>query len=59
MELINIKVPENVRYISEWLDFNLPQGHCIINKTVCGCGFTEYCLTNSLPTILCSPRKIL
>ena len=59
MELINIKVPENVRYISEWLDFNLPQGHCIIDKNVTGCGFTEYCLTNNLNVILCSPRKVL
>ena len=59
MELINIKVPENVRYISEWLDFNLPQGLCIIDKNVTGCGFTEYCLTNNLNVILCSPRKVL
>ena len=59
MEKFKIKVPENVRYISEWLDFNLPQGHCIIDKNVTGCGFTEYCLTNNLNVILCSPRKVL
>ena len=24
-----------------------------------GCGYTEYTLTNNLPTVLCSPRKLL
>ena len=59
MNINKIIVPLSVRYISEWLDFNLPQGHCIINKTVCGCGFTEYCLNNKLNVILCSPRVSL
>ena len=56
-----INVPENVRYISEWEDFDnsILQGHSIINKTITGCGFTHYCLTNNIPTILCSPRKFL
>ena len=56
-----IDVPSNVRYISEWIDFNtdLLKGHSIINKTITGCGFTHYCLTNKIPTILCSPRKFL
>ena len=61
MNKIEIEVPINVRYISDWLDFNvdLLKGHSIINKTITGCGFTHYCLTNSIPTILCSPRKFL
>ena len=61
MNKIEIEVPINVRYISEWNDFNtdLLKGHSIINKTITGCGFTHYCLTNSIPTILCSPRKFL
>ncbi len=56
-----IEVPINVRYISEWGGFNtdLLKGHSIINKTITGCGFTHYCLTNNIPTILCSPRKFL
>ncbi|MCF0224121.1 MAG: hypothetical protein HUK20_07615 [Fibrobacter sp.] len=31
----------------------------IVNKCVCGCGLTEYYLTNSRPVILVSPRKEL
>ena len=56
-----IEVPSNIRYISEWIDFDtdLLKGHSIINKTITGCGFTHYCLTNNIPTILCSPRKFL
>ena len=56
-----IEVPINVRYISEWEDFDnsILQGHSIINKTITGCGFTHYTLTNNIPTILCSPRKFL
>jgi hypothetical protein len=56
-----IEVPDNIRFISEWPEFNtdLLKGHSIINKTITGCGFTHYCLTNSIPTILCSPRKFL
>lgn len=56
-----INVPDYVRFISEWEDFDtsLLQGHSILNKTVTGCGFTTYALENSIPTILCSPRKSL
>ena len=59
MNVIPINVPENVEYISEWDDFEYPLGHLILDKTICGCGFTEYCLNNSIPTVLCSPRKKL
>ena len=62
MNKIEIEVPSNIRYISEWPDFNinLLTGHSIFNKTITGCGFTHYCLTESpFPTILCSPRKFL
>lgn len=54
-----INVPENIEHISDWTSFSLPQGHNIIDKTICGCGFTEYCLRNNVPIILCSPRKVL
>ena len=59
MNVIPINVPENIEYISEWTDFEYPLGHLILDKTICGCGFTEYCLNNSIPTVLCSPRKKL
>ena len=54
-----LNVPIGIKYISDWENFNLPQGHVIVNKIVTGCGFTEYCLNNNIPTILCSPRKAL
>lgn len=57
-----INVPENIRYISDWIDIIniLPRNqHYILNKIVTGCGFTEYFLNNEIPIILCSPRKIL
>ena len=54
-----LQVPENVRYISDWENLELPKGHYIMDKVVTGCGFTEYFLNNNIPTILCSPRKVL
>ena len=56
-----IKVPSgrDIKYISEWSEYEIPNGHCIVDKGVTGCGYTEYTLTNNLPTVLCSPRKLL
>ena len=62
MKKFEIEVPKEIRYISEWIDFPLQQlstGHCIVNKTITGCGYTHYSLTNNQPVILCSPRKFL
>ena len=59
MKKILIKVPDYIRYMSEWKDYILPQGHCIVDKGVTGCGYTEYCLRNSQNIVLCSPRKLL
>lgn len=59
LDIVELKVPEDVKFISDWKDFRYPFGHVIFDKTICGCGFTEYCLNNGYPTILCSPRKIL
>ena len=59
MEKSTIVVPKGIRYINQWDSFSLPNHPCIINKTITGCGFTEYCLTNNDNVILCSPRKIL
>ena len=59
MNVIEIPVPDYVEYISDWKEFNYISGHLILDKTICGCGFTEYCLNNNIPTVLCSPRKKL
>ena len=59
MNVIPINVPKEIEYISEWKEYVLPLGHSILDKTICGCGFTEYCLNNDIPTVLCSPRKKL
>ena len=54
-----IKVPDYIRYMSEWKEYILPQGHVIVDKGVTGCGYTEYCLRNDQNIVLCSPRKLL
>ena len=56
MNVIHIDVPEGIEYISEWKEYTLPPEHSILDKTICGCGFTVYCLNNDIPTFLCSPR---
>lgn len=60
MKTTEIKVPEGIQYISEWGEYQLPKGHhCIVNKGVTGCGYTEFCLGNYDNVVLCSPRKLL
>jgi len=59
MNVIPIEVPDDIEYISQWTSFVYPLDHLILDKTICGCGFTEYCLNNNIPTVLCSPRKKL
>ena len=61
MKEIKIKVPTEYEYLSMWSGFDevLPQGHIILNKSICGCGCTDYFLTSGTPTILVSPRKRL
>lgn len=54
-----VYVPEGIKFISEWKDYKLPKFHCIVDKGVTGCGYTEFCLTNSEYVVLCSPRKLL
>ena len=58
MEKIKLEVPYGIQYISEWKEYKIPRGdHFIVDKGVTGCGYTEFCLTNSDNIILCSPRK--
>ena len=59
MKKTKIIVPAGIRFMSQWKDFVIPNEPCIIDKKIPGCGFTEYCLTNSEDVILCSPRKLL
>lgn len=59
MKIEKIKVPHGIRYMSQWSEFKIPDIPHIMNKQIPGCGFTEYCITNSEDVILCSPRKIL
>ena len=54
-----IIVPGNVRYISEWEDFELVPLPHILDKKIPGCGFTEWILTNKRDSVLCSPRRLL
>ena len=56
-----IRVPSGIRFISDWKDYNLDDFDFphILNKKIPGCGYTEYCITNNMNVILCSPRKML
>ena len=59
MNKTKLEVPYGIQFISEWENYVFPKGHVIVDKGVTGCGYTEYCLTNNLPIVLCSPRKLL
>ena len=59
MNKTTLKVPFGVKYLSEWTDYDLPKGHCIVDKGVTGCFYTEYALCNNHNVVLCSPRKLL
>ena len=61
MDRTILEVPAGIRYISDWGEFdfgNFPD-KCIINKQLPGCGFTEWCIRNRHPLVLCSPRRML
>ena len=59
MKKVTLNVPANIRFMSQWKEFSIPDKPHIMNKQIPGCGFTEYCITNEEDVILCSPRKIL
>lgn len=52
--MAEIKVPENVEFLTEWSGFELPKG--ILNKGVTGCGATSVAIEDEHKTIICSPR---
>ena len=60
-EDIKINVPAGIRYLGTWNEFKLSNfsNHCILDKQLPGCGFTEYCLNGPEPVILASPRIML
>lgn len=63
MKKERLSIP-NVHYLSQWpgLDGALRQfgKKIIVNKIVCGCGMTNYYLTDcTIPVILASPRREL
>lgn len=60
MEIIDIKIPSGVRYMSDYpqLTSILPQhGKYILNKKLTGCGGTSLFLHSNIPLVLISPRK--
>lgn len=52
--MAEIKVPENVEFLTDWNGFELPKG--ILNKGVTGCGATSVAIEDEHKTIICSPR---
>ena len=52
-----IEVPEGIKYLNEFENFELPNG--ILNKQVPGCGATTLALEDKHKTIICSPRNNL
>ena len=69
MEKHEIVVPKGIRYIGEtdengkriWSDYDIAnyQEPHILNKTLTGCGFTEYCISCPHSIVLISPRRFL
>ena len=62
MENNIIQVPKGIRYISQFEEkygFCLQDFPYILDKSIPGCGFTTWALTNSQNVILASPRKVL
>lgn len=52
--MAEIKVPENVEFLTDWNGFELPKG--ILNKGVTGCGAISVAIEDEHKTIICSPR---
>ena len=60
MNKIPIVIPYGIEYIGQYKEYSIPRGeHCIVDKGVTGCGYTEFALRNDDPLVLCSPRKLL
>ena len=59
MNRYHLKVPSQSRYLSDWSTFDstLPTGKVIVSKGICGCGATEYYLTNNQKVVDATPRK--
>ena len=59
--IIKITIPEEIFYLGNYpeLQTQLPKGSYVFNKVMTGCGATTMFLEDSVPTVLCSPRKEL
>ena len=44
MEKTEIIIPKGIEFISDWKEYVLPKGHCIVDKGITGCDYTEMCL---------------
>ena len=58
MKKETIRIPQGMRYLGQWKDFDglLPDCHFILNKALTGVGATQHFLTNDTPVVLASPR---
>lgn len=62
MTKIIIRIPNGISHLSDYQQFEslLPWDYSfILDKTITGCGATTLFLSDSIPTILCSPRREL
>lgn len=61
MKKLNINVPGDIEYLSQWKEFDsqLSPGQVIVDKGGCGCGGSEFYLNSDRPVLLVSPRKEL
>lgn len=59
MNVKKVYIPKETKFISDLEGYKIPDGKCIVDKKVCGCGYTQFCLNNREDVILCSPRLAL
>lgn len=59
MNVKQVFIPKETKFISDLEGYKIPDGKCIVDKKVCGCGYTQFCLNNGEDVILCSPRLAL
>jgi len=61
IKLPKIKIPEGIYYLGNYPQVlnSFPSGRFIFNKVMTGCGATTMFLDDTVPTVLCSPRKEL
>lgn len=58
MSYKQIQIPNNIKYVSEYFDKDLPD-NAYINKVLTGCGATHFVLTNDIDYIVAIPFQSL